>query len=311
MCGNDEVSGEVQGESALICAAKCKDVTFECPSDVPLGTTAEPQCMLQDVNAGFHCGLVCQLDTQCPSGHACRAAGSLSICMRPLSFAEWSDNSKRQKLNVAWPTGAGGHTKPGFQIAKAYAALQSLKKKYGIGDGDADVLTVKELLMSAHGSTAAQAAAAQLASSGAAASSRGGLFGSLAGDFNHLTHNLQDGLPGIEHELVRDTEWNIEHGRYWAILRGFLAWVAAYLVLGSAYKYQTAGARGMDMIPHIGFWIEYPNLVRDGVGYISMLISGFFGGESSSKGASASSSGFQTIGRARDSFSSSAMEQSL
>merc|ERR1712232_988213 len=106
-----------------------------------------------------------------------------------------------------------------------------------------------------------------------------------------------------------------EPGHSQTVLRGIIWLALIYVVCGSAYKYQTMGARGMDMLPHIGFWMEYPRLVVDGITYVQILLgqavgknvsgggggSGFggsgFGGSSFGGG-----SGFQPMGSDRDSF---------
>merc|ERR1719408_811361 len=154
-CGHDEVQGEVQGETGYICAPRCADSSYNCAIDLPDGATAQPQCMLQDVDKGAFCGLLCQVDVQCPSGATCRQIkqAEVGLCMYPVSFADWSRQAASRKLMIGWPAKAG-QSPASFKIAKAYAALQSLKRKYGIEDGDADVLVVKELLSSLSASAA-------------------------------------------------------------------------------------------------------------------------------------------------------------
>jgi hypothetical protein len=284
--------------------------------------------MLQSANQGFYCGLVCQMDSQCPSGNACKIVSNVGICIKPLSFAEWSaGQGQRQKLMVAYPNAAGpGVKQQGFQIAKAYAALQSLKTKFNINDGDVDVLTIKELLMSAHGamntkpSTAVSSISTPSLFTGAASTGGSGSSpsrpagngeGSIMGDVNHLMGNLAKGPAGWEREFVHDTEWNIEQGRYWVVLRDLLTYAIIYLVVGSAYKYHTQGSRGMDMIPNIGFWMEYPDLVKDGVQYTIVTVSGVLGIQVSKGQGMSSSSDFQTIGRPGRDNGFAALEPSL
>merc|ERR1719436_77616 len=45
-CQSDEASAQVQGAGGVVCAPHCDD--GECPTDVPAGATAKPQCALQD-----------------------------------------------------------------------------------------------------------------------------------------------------------------------------------------------------------------------------------------------------------------------
>jgi len=50
-----------------------------------------------------------------------------------------------------------------------------------------------------------------------------------------------------------------------------------YLLVGSFIKYQMMGASGINIIPHVGFWLDYPQLVLDGVTYSRMLLDGAMG----------------------------------
>lgn len=377
-CAPDEASGEIQGEVGVVCGPRCNQMSgaFDCPTDLPEGTIAQPQCMLADVDQTAYCGLLCQMDAHCPSGNSCRQVGtpSIGVCIHPVSFWEWAKGSgpKRRKFTVGnWVNPASGQAAPGFRIAKASAALSSLKKKYGIADGEADVLTVHELLSSTLAIRAAQGPSGPQAASytppslpqqpqaapytppgfpqqpqaqplpgtpqtagwlggGLAAMPSSGIsnaalpqlqtgmqqqtvpqqmqqlqaleqqnralqqqvqaqqqaqqqgqqqqqqqqgrsfFSPLTHDIGYFANNLRSGLPGIERE-IHDTIWNVEHlgNRYVAteLLRSVLLLAFAYLACGCAYKYQAMGARGMDMIPNIGFWMEYPKLVADGVQY--------------------------------------------
>merc|ERR1719215_1622693 len=89
-----------------------------------------------------------------------------------------------------------------------------------------------------------------------------------------------NGLPGIEKE-VHDTVWNLEHldkrGVASELLRSIIMLGCLYLAVGCLYNSQMRGLRGMEMIPHIGFWSEYPTLVADGVTYIQILAGGLTG----------------------------------
>lgn len=317
-CTSQEVSGELQGETGVACAPRCQDGTLDCPLDVPTGTTAQPQCMLQDVDQVTYCGLLCQIDAQCPSGASCRKIVNtdISMCIHTLSFSEWAKLDNRKKLNVELPkkTGQSAH---GFQIAKAYAALQSLKRRYGMADGDADVLIVKELLSAttanAVGSqiSAAASSAAGTSHSSPAVTNKSPVWeDSVVGssviqrakhDISYLSHNVREGLPGLQRE-IHDTIWNVEHlGKHGVgsgMLLDILMIALVYLGVGSAYKYQTMGARGIDMIPHIGFWMEYPKLVSDGMNYSMMIVGGWIG-QPSLKGGG----GYQPVGSDRDTFS--------
>eukprot|EP00927_Polykrikos_kofoidii_P057812 TRINITY_DN52002_c0_g1_i1.p1 TRINITY_DN52002_c0_g1~~TRINITY_DN52002_c0_g1_i1.p1 ORF type:complete len:358 (-),score=65.56 TRINITY_DN52002_c0_g1_i1:47-1120(-) len=329
-CASDEVVGEVQGETGSVCGPRCTEGAndFECPADVPTGTTAQPQCILQDVDSVAYCGLLCQTDAQCPSGASCKKVPSsqgqseLSICLHSLSFNEWAKTGARKKLAVGMPARAGQSAK-GLRIAKAFAALQNLKKRYGIQDGDADVLVFKEFLSAASTSAFTPSAAGAPGSSAfgispaaamssiatnaqATVSQGGGFFSWLwswiapwSQEVTQFEGYMKDGVSGVQRE-AHDIVWNIEHinqrGKAEELLRGVIMIVAVYLIVGCGYKYQTQGARGVEMIPNIGFWNEYPILVGDGVRYLLILV-----GYSKENVASSGGTGFTTIGSDRDS----------
>jgi C1A family cysteine protease len=59
-CQSDEVEAQIQGASGSVCAPRCDNTA--CPTDVPPGTTAKPNCVLQDSSSGSkYCALTCFL----------------------------------------------------------------------------------------------------------------------------------------------------------------------------------------------------------------------------------------------------------
>ncbi|CAE7641976.1 unnamed protein product, partial [Symbiodinium sp. CCMP2456] len=220
-CQADEVAGEIQGEDGMVCAPKCS-ASFECPMDTPLTSTAQPQCMLQTVDQAFYCGLLCQADAQCPSGASCRKVGTqgVGLCIHPLSFADWARLSTRVKLAIGFPSAPSGSSagSKGFQVAKAYSALQSLKRRYAISDGDADVLTVKEMLAAASLPLSLaereQQALTGLTSMVKKAIEQGnaktGLVSEVSSDLKFFGNNMVAGPSGWERE-AESVVWNVEH----------------------------------------------------------------------------------------------------
>merc|ERR1719446_1774624 len=67
------------------------------------------------------------------------------MCMYPLAFTDWVRQGSTRRLTYGLPQRADRRVPPGI-VQKAVAAVQNLKSKYGIQDGDADVVTVKEFL---------------------------------------------------------------------------------------------------------------------------------------------------------------------
>ena len=65
-CESDEQAVRVQGLSGDFCSPKC-DSTGSCPSDVPKGDTATPECALRTTTGDKYCALICQSDSDCGS----------------------------------------------------------------------------------------------------------------------------------------------------------------------------------------------------------------------------------------------------
>eukprot|EP00927_Polykrikos_kofoidii_P015024 TRINITY_DN16663_c0_g1_i1.p1 TRINITY_DN16663_c0_g1~~TRINITY_DN16663_c0_g1_i1.p1 ORF type:complete len:359 (+),score=52.32 TRINITY_DN16663_c0_g1_i1:73-1149(+) len=309
-CAQDEAQGEVQGAPGSLCAPRCDVSTYNCPMDTPYGSSAQAQCMLKDVDQVMFCALLCQVDSQCPSGSRCRQLKQVEVgvCLFPVSFTDWARSSVSRKFAVGWPSGAG--TAP-LQIQKTFGSLQNLKSKYSIDEYDPDMVTLKEFLASMSGTGGVPAAASLSAMSSVATLSAisgsppspppqsaalvpspfsSGQSGNSGGDFsagnfmkdiNYFQNNVvAGGIPGIQRE-IKDTVWNLEHlnkrGVCSELLRSILLMGFAYLAIGCLIKSQMYNSRGMEMIPNIGFWQEYPNLCADGVTYVQILAGGLLG----------------------------------
>jgi C1A family cysteine protease len=82
-CESDEQAVQITGLKGDFCSPSCKGST--CPSDVPPGTTAEPQCVLETAGSSqpTNCALICSPLAQsggCPSGASCKAIQGTGIC---------------------------------------------------------------------------------------------------------------------------------------------------------------------------------------------------------------------------------------
>lgn len=53
--------------------------------------------------------------------------------------------------------------------------------------------------------------------------------------------------------------------------------VTLYVSIGMGLNYKLKGERGIDMIPHLSFWKDFPLLVRDGVIWTYVQIQARFG----------------------------------
>lgn len=85
-CQEDETAASIQGLDGSVCTPSCD--TDSCPTDVPEGTTAKPQCVLKDSSTGaMYCALLCMHDSSCPTGAKCgmMQGNPLGICVYPSS----------------------------------------------------------------------------------------------------------------------------------------------------------------------------------------------------------------------------------
>mmetsp|Transcript_9267 Transcript_9267/g.12609 ORF Transcript_9267/g.12609 Transcript_9267/m.12609 type:complete len:150 (+) Transcript_9267:25-474(+) len=79
-CMDDEQAVRISGVAGAVCSPTCNQGA--CPSDVPSGCEATPQCMLQDASSGKkYCALRCNKSTNCGPGAECQMiVGPIGIC---------------------------------------------------------------------------------------------------------------------------------------------------------------------------------------------------------------------------------------
>jgi len=85
-CEDDEQAVQVQGVSGDFCSPAC-DSSGACPSDIPSGDSAKPQCALQSTTGGKYCALICTpsalkfngANGECGSG-TCQGIGFIGLC---------------------------------------------------------------------------------------------------------------------------------------------------------------------------------------------------------------------------------------
>merc|ERR1711904_629531 len=89
-CQSDEVAIQIQGVKGDFCTPKCTGIfKTKCPTDVPAGVTAKPQCALKDTSGNKYCALVCSPstdeaslragDAQCGTA-TCKAIQGVGLC---------------------------------------------------------------------------------------------------------------------------------------------------------------------------------------------------------------------------------------
>ena len=99
-CQDGEAQASVTGTDGALCAPPC-DASGSCPTDVPDGVTAGPQCVLKDQSGNQYCALICSSDDECDTagGSSCQypSAGQPGLCTYPTSSA----NAQLSFLNQA------------------------------------------------------------------------------------------------------------------------------------------------------------------------------------------------------------------
>ena len=91
-CESDEVAVRVSGLSGDFCSPRC-DSQGTCPSDVPKGDTANPECALRTTTGDKYCGLICQADSDC--GAIPAASSDFGFCKLPFEGALYAMQCSR------------------------------------------------------------------------------------------------------------------------------------------------------------------------------------------------------------------------
>jgi len=90
-CQSDEVDIKITGVDGSVCSPKCTGIfKTKCPTDVPAGVTAEPECALQDSSThDKYCALICSPsldeaslragDAQCSTKASCKAVPNAGV----------------------------------------------------------------------------------------------------------------------------------------------------------------------------------------------------------------------------------------
>merc|ERR1711865_284459 len=84
-CKSDEVDIQVQNVKGAFCAPACS-LFKRCPTDIPTGVTAKPQCALQDASTKKkYCALICtpssNVANQCGTNASCKTVqAGIGLC---------------------------------------------------------------------------------------------------------------------------------------------------------------------------------------------------------------------------------------
>ena len=84
-CSSDEEKVQITGVTGSFCSPHCS-ASSPCPTDVPRGTTAQPQCVLETPGSSqpTQCALLCNPSADardgCPNGATCKPIQTVGIC---------------------------------------------------------------------------------------------------------------------------------------------------------------------------------------------------------------------------------------
>ena len=103
-CASDEQSVQIQGVSGDFCSPQCDTPGGSCPTDVPAGTTATPQCALVvgGGSAPTYCALICQDGNTCPDGATCQNV-QVSLGATPLRGLRPQNLTRRRAARAFRP----------------------------------------------------------------------------------------------------------------------------------------------------------------------------------------------------------------
>ena len=80
-CNAGEEAVRIQNVQGSFCSPSC--ATAACPTNVPAGTTAQPECCLETPGPSKpgRCALICQASSKCPAKASCKMVqGAIGIC---------------------------------------------------------------------------------------------------------------------------------------------------------------------------------------------------------------------------------------
>jgi len=83
-CRSDEQDIQIQGITGKFCSPACTGVfKTKCPTDVPAGVTARPECALQDPSGDKYCALICDPSgngDECGDKASCKSISGTGLC---------------------------------------------------------------------------------------------------------------------------------------------------------------------------------------------------------------------------------------
>jgi len=217
---------------------------------------------------------------------------SVQICTATASPEEWARSvTPALKLTFGLPPQAARNAAE----YKAKDALQALKQRYNIPDTDGDFSVVQQGINNIVGGAVMVDLVKNFSTLfnffSIPTRGRDLSMASWNSDFIYAKQRLMQGPAGLERG-VKDTLYELEHfedyGSATTLLRSVIEVGVIYLVVGSIYKSQFLGVSGVEAIPHIGFWRQYPDLVKDGFCYAQQLVSSSVDTSRSSHSTSAS-----------------------
>ena len=292
--------------SGLSCAVPCSVV-----NGVMCGFQSGWSCLLQDSSPSKapYCAQTCQSNSECASGSTCNLGGkpltmaSVGICMtspdpsvtaiQKAVIMAVTDQQRYSPITTA--SGMQPNTQFEFLTKNLADQLNQLSNENNLATNP----TMMALRVNL-------AALIKLHPEGANANPNAIILGNDVQSY--VEYAVDTSLHNILHPVSSLTEgtrgaiWDLRHPFAYRTLfnwlRGLLVFFILYSLVGCYYKANFEGATGLDRIPHLAFWLDYPQLVMDGVNF---LIAKIVGGSAAGLNFLASARDSKYIS-ARDSF---------
>jgi Autophagy-related protein 27 len=270
--------------SGLACAVPCSVV-----NGVMCGFTSGWNCLLQDTSpakAPF-CAQTCSSNSDCASGSSCNLGAkpltmaSLGICMTspdPTVTAVQTANvmpvvDQQRFSPIITASGMQPNTQFEFLTKNLADLLNQLSNENNLGSNP----TMMALRVSL-------AALIKLHPEAKAKENPNAIL--LDNDVqSYVEYAVDTSLHNILHPIYsireggRGAIWDLQHPFSYRScfiwLRGLLILFVIYSLVGCWYKATYEKAEGINRLPHLAFWLDFPQLVIDGVNFtVAKLVGG-------------------------------------
>jgi len=124
-CQADEMAGQL-ATGAAVCAPKCS-ASGTCPTDVPSGTKATPQCLLKTTSGDKYCGLSCKEAGDCPTEGQC----TKPVPFLPMGVCTYKTGQEAEEAPAA-SSPESLFEEFGAKMGRVYASAEERQHRFAI-----------------------------------------------------------------------------------------------------------------------------------------------------------------------------------